>query len=447
MNRVVKKGMMAAAVMFAATLYTVTPAKAQLNLHAGAGLYVIAPLMEIKTDDDFVPPAVTDTQTQVEESVGQEEEALQTNAAVDESAGSVSEDSADDELFVINTDTTVSGDSANLLTSEGATVIDASSISDKEETPVLTGGAGSMVVESDLFSEEEMADEFAEEEAAGGAFGYTHLGVVLVDDHLNVRASAEEDSKVVGKMESDAGCEILDVKGNMAHITSGSVEGYVNLDYLVTGPEAVEYAQSAVKETATVSCDGLKLREDKSTDAPVYSMVAYGEQLEVIEKDDEWVAVKYDGKKLYVAADYVSVGIQLKTALNMTEFLYGSGVSDVRMELCEYAKKFVGNPYVWGGTSLTKGADCSGFVLSVYAKYGISLPHSSRAQANCGKRISMSEARPGDLVFYAKGKRINHVGIYIGGGQIVNASSPKTGIRIANAYYRTPVAVVRILPD
>ncbi len=447
MNQVVKKGMMAAAVMFAATLYTVTPAKAQLNLHAGAGLYVIAPLMEIKTDDDFVPPAVTDTQTQVEESAGQEEEALQTNAAADESAGSVSEDSADDELFVINTDATVSGDSANLLTSEGATVIDASSVSDKEETPVLTGGAGSMVVESDLFSEEEMADEFAEEEAAGGAFGYTHLGVVLVDDHLNVRASAEEDSKVVGKMESDAGCEILDVKGNMAHITSGSVEGYVNLDYLVTGPEAVEYAQSAVKETATVSCDGLKLREDKSTDAPVYSMVAYGEQLEVIEKDDEWVAVKYDGKKLYVAADYVSVGIQLKTALNMTEFLYGSGVSDVRMELCEYAKKFVGNPYVWGGTSLTKGADCSGFVLSVYAKYGISLPHSSRAQANCGKRISMSEARPGDLVFYAKGKRINHVGIYIGGGQIVNASSPKTGIRIANAYYRTPVAVVRILPD
>jgi len=107
-------------------------------------------------------------------------------------------------------------------------------------------------------------------------------------------------------------------------------------------------------------------------------------------------------------------------------------VSDVRVELCEYAKQFIGNPYVWGGTSLTKGADCSGFVLSVYAKYGISLPHSSRAQANSGTRISMSEAKPGDLVFYAKGGRINHVGIYIGGGQLVHASSPKTGIRVSN---------------
>ena len=131
----------------------------------------------------------------------------------------------------------------------------------------------------------------------------------------------------------------------------------------------------------------------------------------------------------------------------MTEFLYGAGVSDVRVELCEYAKQFVGNPYVWGGTSLTKGADCSGFVLSVFAKYGISLPHSSRAQANSGTRIKMSEAKPGDLVFYAKGGRINHVAIYIGGGQVISASSPKTGIRIASAYYRTPVAVARILQD
>ncbi|MBR4760824.1 MAG: C40 family peptidase [Lachnospiraceae bacterium] len=445
MNRVVKKGMMAAAVMFAATLYTVTPAKAQLNLHAGAGLYVIAPLMEIKTDDDFVSPKAADTVVQKSNTETETKQAA--DVAVEETASTVSGDLAGDGLSVIETDGTVSEDSANTVSGDDVTVIDASSVSGKEEVPVLTGGAGSMVVESDLFTEEEMADEFAEEEAAGGAFGYTHLGVVLVDDHLNVRASAEEDSKVVGKMESDAGCEILDVKGNMAHITSGSVEGYVNLDYLVTGPEAVEYAKSAVKETATVSCDGLKLRENKGTDAPVYSMVAYGEQLEVIEKDDEWVAVKYDGKKLYVSADYVSVGIQLKTALNMTEFLYGNGVSDVRMELCEYAKKFVGNPYVWGGTSLTKGADCSGFVMSVFAKYGISLPHSSRAQANCGKKVSMAEAKPGDLVFYAKGKRINHVGIYIGGGQIVNASSPKTGIRIANAYYRTPVKVVRILSD
>ncbi len=162
-----------------------------------------------------------------------------------------------------------------------------------------------------------------------------------------------------------------------------------------------------VKELATVNADGLKLREAPSLDSPVYDMVAYGEELEVLDNGSgsDWVGVDFDGNKLYVSSDYVTVDTKLKTALNMTEFLYGAGVSDVRVELCEYARQFVGNPYVWGGTSLTKGADCSGFVLSVFAKYGISLPHSSRAQANSGTRIKMSEAKPGDLVFLRKGRQ------------------------------------------
>ncbi len=131
----------------------------------------------------------------------------------------------------------------------------------------------------------------------------------------------------------------------------------------------------------------------------------------------------------------------------MTELLYGQGVSDVRVDLCQYAKQFLGNPYVWGGVSLTKGADCSGFVLSVFAKYGVNLPHSSRAQANSGTSISSSELAPGDLVFYAKGGTINHVAIYIGGGQVIHASNPKTGIKISAYNYRTPAKMVRILQD
>ena len=115
-------------------------------------------------------------------------------------------------------------------------------------------------------------------------------------------------------------------------------------------------------------------------------------------------------------------------------------------DIVDYAMQYVGKvPYVWGGTSLTKGADCSGFVLSVFKKYGVSLPHSSVAQAGYGSKISPSEAQPGDLFFYAKGGRINHVAIYIGNGQVVHASSPSTGIRISNAFYRTPAAVRRIL--
>lgn len=314
----------------------------------------------------------------------------------------------------------------------------------------LTAGAGVMVSFPIYVAPEDMDEqEYDEEETAGAAYGYTNLGIAQVADHLNVRETAEDDSKIVGKMENDTGCEILGIEGDKAHITSGSVEGYVSLDYILTGKDAVAQADSVVKELATVNADGLKLREAPSLDSPVYDMVAYGEELEVLDNGSgsDWVGVDFDGNKLYVSSDYVTVDTKLKTALNMTEFLYGAGVSDVRVELCEYARQFVGNPYVWGGTSLTKGADCSGFVLSVFAKYGISLPHSSRAQANSGTRIKMSEAKPGDLVFYAKGGRINHVAIYIGGGQVISASSPKTGIRIASAYYRTPVAVTRILQD
>ena len=320
------------------------------------------------------------------------------------------------------------------------------------ETVSFSAGSGNLVASTaqpEMTEQEsiEEAEADAEEENAGAYYGYTNLGVVQVEDHLNVRETSDSSSKIVGKMENDAGCEVLGIEGNMAHITSGSVEGYVSMDYLLTGPDAIMYAATIVKELATVTADGLKLREQPTTESGVVTMVAYGEELEVEDKLDGWVAVDYDGQTVYVSADYVTVDMKLKTALNMTEFLYGEGVSDVRVELCEYAKQFIGNPYVWGGTSLTKGADCSGFVLSVFKKYGISLPHSSRAQANCGTEISLSEAKPGDLVFYAKGGRINHVGIYIGGGQIVNASSPKTGIRISNVHYRTPVKVVRILQD
>lgn len=163
--------------------------------------------------------------------------------------------------------------------------------------------------------------------------------------------------------------------------------------------------------------------------------------------EGDWVRVYLDDQEVFVSAEYVEVSAELGTAITMTELFYGQGVSDVRVDVCQYAKEFLGNPYVWGGTSLTKGADCSGFVLSVFKKYGISLPHSSVAQAGSGTAIKVSEAQPGDLIFYGNGKRINHVAIYIGGGQVIHASNPKTGIRISNVSYRSPVKAVRVLHD
>lgn len=113
--------------------------------------------------------------------------------------------------------------------------------------------------------------------------------------------------------------------------------------------------------------------------------------------------------------------------------------------VASYAQKFVGNPYVWGGSSLTHGTDCSGFTMSIYRKFGRSLPHSAAAQSGCGKKVSFSNLQPGDLIFYRNGSRIGHVAIYIGGGRVCHASNKRDGIKISNYRYRTPACARRIL--
>ena len=117
---------------------------------------------------------------------------------------------------------------------------------------------------------------------------------------------------------------------------------------------------------------------------------------------------------------------------------YATNVSG--SDVVSYACQFVGNPYVWGGSSLTNGADCSGFVMSVFAHFGISLPHSSAALQGCGKSVSYANAQPGDLICYS-----GHVAIYMGGGRIVHAQSTAVGITTSSATYRTIVAVRRVL--
>ena len=120
-------------------------------------------------------------------------------------------------------------------------------------------------------------------------------------------------------------------------------------------------------------------------------------------------------------------------------------VSATRTAIVAYAKQFLGNPYVYGGTSLTNGADCSGFTQSVFAHFGITIGRSSRDQAAKGKEISMSAIQPGDLLFYASGSYINHVAIYIGDGKIIHSSNPTTGITITKYNYRTPCKAVTFL--
>lgn len=320
-----------------------------------------------------------------------------------------------------------------------------SSETDKKAGDMLeTSGSGAGV----LFGRKTRAEYMAALEAAEGAsWGYTNLGISDVSDNLNIRALPGEDGKIVGKLPRNAACEIVSEENGWSRIRSGEVDGYVKSEYLLTGLAAKSRVREFVTDVVKVGTDGLNVREEPSTDAPIVTQVATGEVLDYVGTEGDWVAVLLDDETVYVSADYVEVTSELRTALTMTEVLYGEGVSDVRAALCNYALQYVGNPYVWGGVSLTKGADCSGFVLSVFKNYGVSLPHSSASQANSGTKISQGEAKAGDLVFYGNGRRINHVAIYLGGGRVVHASNPRTGIRVSNVSYRTPVRFVRILQD
>lgn len=322
----------------------------------------------------------------------------------------------------------------------------------KENKQVQTVAGGGALL-TDAFKEEAkkatVSKNEAEttKEAANTIYGYENLGIAKVEGTLNVRETPAADAGIVGKMPNKAAAEILETLSGWYKIQSGDVTGYVSSDYIVTGMEAKSMAEEVKQTIATVTTTTLNVREQTNTECSILALMPKGEELHVLEDLGEWVKVDLDNSEGYVSKEFVEVSVELPKAMTMTEVRYGQGVSDVRVDLISYATQFVGNPYVWGGTSLTKGADCSGFTLSIFAKYGVYLPHSSRAQANCGTRINASEAKPGDLFFYGSGKSISHVAIYIGNGQIVHASSKKTGIKISNAYYRSPICVTRVLGD
>lgn len=280
-------------------------------------------------------------------------------------------------------------------------------------------------------------------------WGYKELGIVnLEEGNLNVREKASKASAVVGKMYNQAACEILGEEDGWYHITSGEVEGYVSKDYIISGIEAKLLGMELAYTKAVVQVNNLNVREGAGEEYAVVTQVAKGHELEVMESMDGWVKCVLNTDEVYVKEEYVEIKEGLNTAITISQYKYGMDVSDVRVDLCEYALQFVGNPYVWGGTSLTKGADCSGFVLSVYKNYGFKLPHYSRSQSNCGTEISYKDALPGDLLFYGNSKStISHVAIYIGDGKIVHANDEKTGIIVSNAYYRTPVKACRLLEE
>ena len=318
----------------------------------------------------------------------------------------------------------------------------------QNDNNVVTASAQGAPQTDDASQEFEQANEAAQTPTAAQTCGYTNLGMsVISSGNLNIRQEASTDSEVVGILTNHNACELLEDAGEWYKVTSGKVTGYVNKQYLVTGDEAEAIAEQEIKTVATVNTETLNVRAEKSTEAEVLSQVGNSEAFTVNSVADGWVEISVDDSVGYISQDYVTLAQALPTAKTIEQVKYGDGVSDVRASVVSYALQFVGNRYVWGGTSLEKGVDCSGFTMRILGKYGISLPHSSRAQPSYGTKISASEAKPGDLFFYGSGRSISHVAIYIGNGQIVHASNKRDGIKVSNAYYRNPICVARYLPD
>ena len=291
---------------------------------------------------------------------------------------------------------------------------------------------------------------------------YDHLVISKVTNYLNVRSSPadEGDKNIIGKMPSKAAGDILETLDGWYKIRSGSITGYITADpqYTATGQEAIDLATQAASLMAIVRTDRLNVRMEPNTDSKIWTQISKEERYPVEKQLDGWVQIdldtgdsgngeENDGAYISTRDNNVDVQYALTEAIKFSPMEETANQqASLRSKIVNYALQFVGNPYVWGGTSLTNGADCSGFTQSVLRNFGISVPRVSREQANTGKGIKSSDMRPGDLIFYTNSKgTINHVAMYIGNGQIVHAASRRSGIKISTWNYRTPAKIRNVI--
>lgn len=295
---------------------------------------------------------------------------------------------------------------------------------------------------------------------------FSNIGISIARNYVNIRQEPNLESEVVGKLYRGSAANIVEPTEEWTKISSGSVVGYISNEFLAVGDSAKQIADQYAVKIATVNATTLRVREQMSTEAKTLMLLPRGSSYSILEQDEGWYKIQVDNAEGYVSSDYIDLTYEFDNAVSIQE--ENSGIADdsvtalstsvvdnsittsqvsssVAKNIVSYAKQFLGNPYVWGGTSLTDGIDCSAFVQAVYKEFDYKLPRTSRQQVKIGKEVEENDLQVGDLVFYADDDYVNHVGIYIGNNKIIHASNPKDGIKISKYNYKSPYAIRRIL--
>lgn len=336
-----------------------------------------------------------------------------------------------------------------------------------------------------------------EEETTKEDNRYADLAFSIANNYVNIRKKPNLESKVVGKLYKGSAATVISEKNGWIKVESGTVTGYISKEFLAIGEDAEKLLDEYATKTATVTTETLKVREKPNTDSDCLTLVGEGDTYTVTKESKNWVKIKINSsetstRKGYLSKDFTDVSYKYEYAVSIEEELariaaeeaarqaqaasstssysgssssnsssnsssspQGSSSSSTTVSasagttsgsrIASYATQFVGNPYVWGGTSLTNGADCSGFTQAVFRNFGYSIPRTSSSQSSAGKSVSVSNLQAGDLIFYGNGGTVNHVALYIGGGRVVHASNAKDGIKISQYNYRSIYSIRRIV--